>query len=362
MPSRRKRRYRTTSSDEEGHDDDDDQIGTGGIERYRRKAEARRQDRRDAKEEPKGENKNKNNAVSSRLTPAERAALEREKDLLERDEFVKRMIDRDQIKTKHGKEQEEEQQQQAAFETRLRAEERLTAGETIVDEATGTELNVDVLREQSRRSYLKKREERELELLKQSLQDEEDLFRGATLTEAEKKRVALGKQILRMVEDRDGVNQDKADDGFYRLPDEIDVNDTKAKQNEALLSSRYIEPKHEKSEQQLWEESQTQKAVALGSRKKAPKEDGTKYDLVFEDQIDFVMKETSKGYDRRKLDHRVKEEELQLVKIERQLTEHEKLLIGRKKLPVYTYREKFLAALKDHQVLILVGETGSGKT
>ena len=43
------------------------------------------------------------------------------------------------------------------------------------------------------------------------------------------------------------------------------------------------------------------------------------------------------------------------------VTAHEKILAGRKKLPVYPYREDFLAAVKDHQVLILVGETGSGK-
>lgn len=38
------------------------------------------------------------------------------------------------------------------------------------------------------------------------------------------------------------------------------------------------------------------------------------------------------------------------------------MIAGRKKLPVYPYRDEFLTAVKDHQVLILVGETGSGKT
>ena len=47
---------------------------------------------------------------------------------------------------------------------------------------------------------------------------------------------------------------------------------------------------------------------------------------------------------------------------ERPVTKHEKILEGRKKLPVYPYREEFLMALKEHQVLVLVGETGSGKT
>ena len=34
----------------------------------------------------------------------------------------------------------------------------------------------------------------------------------------------------------------------------------------------------------------------------------------------------------------------------------------RKSLPIYTYKEQLIAAIKDHQVLIVVAETGSGKT
>ena len=38
------------------------------------------------------------------------------------------------------------------------------------------------------------------------------------------------------------------------------------------------------------------------------------------------------------------------------------ILEGRLKLPVTTYKEQFIAALKDNRSLVLVGETGSGKT
>ena len=53
---------------------------------------------------------------------------------------------------------------------------------------------------------------------------------------------------------------------------------------------------------------------------------------------------------------------------ERQLREAEKrsaweqLQEDRKKLPMYAYREQLLAAVAEHQVIIIVGETGSGKT
>ena len=60
------------------------------------------------------------------------------------------------------------------------------------------------------------------------------------------------------------------------------------------------------------------------------------------------------------LNQSVKEEEKALEM--RLATKDEKILEGRKKLPVYPYREVFLAALQEHQVLILVGDTGSGKT
>ena len=33
-----------------------------------------------------------------------------------------------------------------------------------------------------------------------------------------------------------------------------------------------------------------------------------------------------------------------------------------KSLPIYTYKEQLIVAIKDHQVLIVVAETGSGKT
>lgn len=46
----------------------------------------------------------------------------------------------------------------------------------------------------------------------------------------------------------------------------------------------------------------------------------------------------------------------------RKLTEHEQLLAVRKTLPMYAFRDDLLDAIDQYQVLIVVGETGSGKT
>ncbi|OEU20372.1 putative ATP-dependent RNA helicase [Fragilariopsis cylindrus CCMP1102] len=267
--------------------------------------------------------------------------IEREKDKRERDEFVQRMLDRDQNKTRQK-----------------------SNDETVVAD-DGEEMNLDRLRTESRRVYLKKRQEREVTLLKQSLEDEEELFRNQKLSTTERKRIELGRKIIKMVEKNENEDENQ-DDGFYRLPDEYDEKDTKDAQDQARLSSRYVEDKREKSEQELWEESQTRKADITHKKKKPSNE--KQYDLVFEDQIDFVMQETTKGYDKRDKKHsKVKEmikkedEDDKLVAL-KPITEHEKILAGRKKLPVFPYREEFLAAVKDHQILVLVGETGSGKT
>ena len=43
-------------------------------------------------------------------------------------------------------------------------------------------------------------------------------------------------------------------------------------------------------------------------------------------------------------------------------SKQEKLQADRKLLPMFPYREGLLEAIAEHQVLIIVGETGSGKT
>jgi pre-mRNA-splicing factor ATP-dependent RNA helicase DHX16 len=350
-------------------------------EKITRRRRGNIQERRDERQKRVKEEKETKTVLSEK----ERAELDRDKDLRERDEFVKRLLERDQHKTKDKIKQEEHDESEEAYRKRMDTEQRLAQGEQIIGE-DGNVLTLEKLRTESRRAYLKKRQEREVTLLKQSLQDEEELFRNQNLTAAERKRIALSKKILSMVEENEGDADENAnkEDGFYRLPDEYISQDTKGNQDKALLSARYVEPKHEKSEQELWEESQTRKAagVAGGHKKtKTREKDEKEYELVFDDQIDFVMQETSKGYDRRddkKKQLAASDEQLATIKKEiheegeegslhdeheiiRPITEHEKILVGRKKLPVFPYREEFLAAVKDHQILVLVGETGSGK-
>jgi len=194
-------------------------------------------------------------------------------------------------------------------------------------------------------------------LLEKSVKEEEELFDVTKMTKAERKRMELQKQILQMTKKRQKLEED---DDNYRLPDEEEEGGRKADQDKKLLMARYVEEKTEKTEQQLWEESQTQKA--LFPKKKTQQTQEEEYDYVFDEdyQVDFVMQDGIKGYDNRTKDANIGT--IAPAAVTKPLTEHQLLQISRQKLPVYPYRDEFLAALRDHQVLILVGETGSGKT
>lgn len=85
------------------------------------------------------------------------------------------------------------------------------------------------------------------------------------------------------------------------------------------------------------------------------------YDIVFEDQVEFISHEILAGT-RKKHDHKShaqeEEEEENLT-----LTAYEIIFLGRRRLPVYSYCGKFLAAMRDNKVLAVMGETGClGKT
>lgn len=59
-------------------------------------------------------------------------------------------------------------------------------------------------------------------------------------------------------------------------------------------------------------------------------------------------------------------DEKELEQAESKLTDKErerlKIKIQKESLPMYPYRDELLAAIRDNQILVIVAETGSGKT
>lgn len=85
----------------------------------------------------------------------------------------------------------------------------------------------------------------------------------------------------------------------------------------------------------------------MGQKKKQKEE--KEYDYVFEDQIDFIQEEILAGKREKK-------------PVDLKAMVNASIQQTRQSLPIYEYRDSLIQAIKEHQILIIVGETGSGKT
>lgn len=278
-------------------------------------------------------------------------------DLEERDALVERMRHRDEARTK-----------------RLEAEQGLSQQEIAELGTRGTvdplakEDDVTLMRKFARQAYLDKWESKQLDLLQAEVDQEEQLFGDEVVTAEEKQQHSLSKKIIAMAKDRHRFT--KHDDG-YRVPDAYEdrpKDQSLAEARESALNQRYEEEAEPLTEQELWDAEQQRRAGSSRQKKKS-RYDVSDADYVFEDHVDFVRDAMLlKGKDDVKKGKRAdlavpevgtgSRDQKKLAK----LSAHEQLLAVRRSLPVYAYREEFLEAVQDNQVLIVVGETGSGKT
>lgn len=77
-----------------------------------------------------------------------------------------------------------------------------------------------------------------------------------------------------------------------------------------------------------------------------------KYNFIEENHIDFVRADILKEMKGKKMSQDSISDREYESEIDR----------ARKSLPVYALREKLLETIRDNQVVVLVGETGCGKT
>jgi pre-mRNA-splicing factor ATP-dependent RNA helicase DHX16 len=277
---------------------------------------------------------------------------ERRRDQAEKEAFAKRLQSKDADKTKKIVED-----RSSAREGNLLAQRRALA-----EDAAARSAALPDLRERSRQEYLKKRETERLALLRKQVADETaELKSGVRLSEREKADFAKNREVLRIAEER--LRIDDHLDG-YAMPEDYITEKGKIdrKKKEEAMYKRYVdrdEYGQEKyvTEHDEWEREQTEKAKA--QIKIAEREEG-EYDYVLDEEqgIKWIM------------DSKLDGEGLGQSKEERFLTEQlkaaEKKALSmeetRKSLPIYAYRDQFLAALEQYQILVIVGETGSGKT
>ncbi|BEI83566.1 hypothetical protein CcaverHIS002_0401700 [Cutaneotrichosporon cavernicola] len=281
-------------------------------------------------------------------TEEERLERERQDDLAERDAFAERMKNKDKDRTRKitvDRGGDEEQARRMA----------------LADDPESRQAVMGDLRLRSRQEYLKKREAQQLDLLKLEVQDEKNLFRGQKLSKREIEEHERKVELIRIMEERQKI--DDGTDG-YMLPDDYITEqgrlDSKKRKN--ALYQRYEERKVKGADGEFvtdidqWEESQREKtSLVTGALDKEIIED--EYDYVFDEAqgIQFLQEGKMDGtltVEAQALLNQVAEAEKKAQSIEE----------TRKSLPIYDFRDELLDAIRDHQVLIVVAETGSGKT
>lgn len=133
----------------------------------------------------------------------------------------------------------------------------------------------------------------------------------------------------------------------------ITINNNK-KVKISWITGEYIEvDENEKlphSEQRKWEQEQIKSAFFKFGAKDAKAQD--EYELLLDEQIDFIQALQLEG-------NKEKEEEEKISEYQKaRLTIEE----TKKSLPVFPFRDSLIEAIKNYQILIVEGETGSGKT
>jgi len=291
----------------------------------------------------------------------------REQDKRERDELHSRIKDRDDKNTKKvGPGQGDDKDGKKS-----RKDEYVFSNDDERREA------IEHIRMVARRKYLGEREEKIADLRGRQVRDAEWLLKGETLTEGENKFVELERQLYDVAKRRMDERGVEKQDG-YVMPTEYDADgNSSAPSRFKVLEARYEKTYDEKwapTEQQQLEDATVARGqtYSYGAKKgRKENDDKVQYDLLLEDAIEFADPEVVGGNfkaptkepdsdDENDMDvskgERDNRADMKLVKLARKLKKDRDLL------PVFQYKASFLEAVRDYQILIVVGETGSGKT
>ncbi|KAL5331677.1 hypothetical protein ACEPPN_001212 [Leptodophora sp. 'Broadleaf-Isolate-01'] len=278
------------------------------------------------------------------------------------------------------KERRRDQAEKDAFAQRLRSKDADTPRKILKDRSSAKEGSIMAqrralaedaaarsaampdLRERSRQEYLKKRETGRLALLRKQVDDEtRELNDPRSNLLEEKAEFAKNKEILRLADERLRIDDHR---DSYAVPDDYVTEKGKLDQKKKhdALYKRYVERDEygqEKfvTEHEEWERQQLK--LAKNQIQSTERVDEGEYDYVFDEEqgikwiLDSKLPGEVMGLDS---EERFLREQLKAAE-----KEAKSIKETRKSLPIYAYRDEFLAALEQFQTIILVGETGSGK-
>ncbi|KAL8213278.1 UNVERIFIED_CONTAM: putative pre-mRNA-splicing factor ATP-dependent RNA helicase dhx16 [Gekko kuhli] len=272
----------------------------------------------------------------------DRSERERLQDLEERDAFAERLKRKDKEKTRNMLERSDKKAYKEAQKRLKMADEDK---KSVIPE----------LRKKSRREYLAKREKDKIEDLEAEIKDEEYLFSEFELTVSEKQELEYKRKVRDLVKQyKEAGEQEKLEkSNRYYMP--------KEESSSKKIPDRYEEPQSEdhsapQDEQRRWEEEHIgAAALRFGAQDASQRHPHKDYEYVLEEDemIQFVNAVQMQGTSQSK-EEKTDLSEAECKKLSIQEVRHS--------LPIYPYRADLLAAVAEHQVLIIEGETGSGKT
>ncbi|WCJ30948.1 RNA helicase family protein [Euphorbia peplus] len=324
-------------------DDADDDDGNRKASDYAESSKPRRHGRRfrkraqvEIESEEKEEDEEEGRVKRRIFQDSSDSEEEILRDQVEREELERRLRDRDGMVTRKLMKKEGVRRSNAALE------------------GTG----IDSLRNVSRQAYLKKREQKKVDQLRDEIEDEHYLFDGTKVGEVEDRRLRYKQEILKLVK-RSSIEMDETAE--YRMPDVYDrEGDVNQEKRFSVAIERYRdlnagEKMNSFAEQKAWEEHQIGKAkMEFGAKDKQKISDD--YHFVFKDQIEFITESVLEGDEFNG--------HLPSYSVDDSIARSgfEKIQEDRKTLPIYRYRDELLDAIEKFQVVVIVGETGSGKT
>eukprot|EP01127_Copromyxa_protea_P017583 TRINITY_DN5380_c0_g1_i1.p1 TRINITY_DN5380_c0_g1~~TRINITY_DN5380_c0_g1_i1.p1 ORF type:complete len:1028 (-),score=194.31 TRINITY_DN5380_c0_g1_i1:35-3118(-) len=275
-----------------------------------------------------------------------------ERDQKERKEFEERLLKRDEAKTKNVaiKGMSREDMEEVAM--------RKSIAESNADDR---KRKLEDLRRTARMKYLKEREVKKWNELEADLADENELFGNEKLSKVERVKNEIKNTIYEATRQQRQLSSHETHG--YLIPEAEFDSEGRLDQRKEMdkLKARYHRQENEKEAsfgQQEYDTEQISKhTYAFGAKKYIPKTPGEapktqEFDLLLDDTIDFVTEEVLAG-DRGADDEDSMDEAKAQAKT---------LADVRKSLPIFEYRDSLLEAIEKYQVLVVQGETGSGKT
>lgn len=226
----------------------------------------------------------------------------------------------------------------------------------------------DKLREASRRSYLEKRHLSKLLDLENEINSLEEKKKKRKLSRHEQDDYEYKNKVYALLKEREEHGSLMEQDNYQIIDDYVTAEgklDKKRKIETLRSKEKYddsedIVKQRNKNHQyeHLWEIDQLRKSQIAGvsALDEIQLADGGEYDFVFDEtqMVDFDDDEALEGDDVEHSDDANADVDYSSIR--------KSIEDVRKSLPAYRFRDQFLNEIEKNQILIVVGETGSGKT